>query len=68
MERWKVQSRVKRRQFQTVPLPRFHIAVYAKRRSRKPKLTDHQKCEAIKRRDRDGETLAEIGRSWGGGL
>jgi DNA invertase Pin-like site-specific DNA recombinase len=29
---------------------------------RKPKLTDHQKREAIKRRDRDGETLAEIGR------
>ena len=26
------------------------------------KLTDHQKREAIKRRDRDGETLAEIGR------
>ena len=25
------------------------------------KLTDHQKREAIKRRDRDGETLAEIG-------
>jgi DNA invertase Pin-like site-specific DNA recombinase len=31
---------------------------------RKPKLTDHQKREAIKRRDRDGETLAEIGRSY----
>ena len=30
---------------------------------RKPKLTDHQR-EAIKRRDRDGETLAEIGRSY----
>jgi hypothetical protein len=29
---------------------------------RKPKLTDHQKREAIKRRDHDGETLAEIGR------
>jgi DNA invertase Pin-like site-specific DNA recombinase len=28
------------------------------------KLTDHQKREAIKRRDRDGETLAEIGRSY----
>jgi hypothetical protein len=42
----------------------FHNAVYAKRRSRKPKLTDHQKREAIKRRYRDGETLAEIGRSY----
>jgi hypothetical protein len=31
---------------------------------RRPKLTDHQKREAIKRRDRDGETLAEIGRSY----
>jgi hypothetical protein len=31
---------------------------------RKSKLTDHQKREAIKRRDRDGETLAEIGRTY----
>jgi DNA invertase Pin-like site-specific DNA recombinase len=31
---------------------------------RKPKLTGHQKREAIKRRDRDGETLAEIGCSY----
>jgi Resolvase, N terminal domain len=31
---------------------------------RKPKLTGHQKREAIKRRDRDAETLAEIGRSY----
>ncbi len=31
---------------------------------RKPKLTPHQMCEAIKRRDRDGETLEEIGRSY----
>jgi DNA invertase Pin-like site-specific DNA recombinase len=31
---------------------------------RKPKLTDHQKREAIKRRDRGEETLAEIGRSY----
>jgi DNA invertase Pin-like site-specific DNA recombinase len=30
----------------------------------RPKLTDHQKREAIKRRDRDGETLADIGRSY----
>jgi hypothetical protein len=29
-----------------------------------PKLTDYQKREAIKRRDRDGETLAEIRRSY----
>ena len=34
------------------------------RMGRKPKLTDHQKREAIKRRDRDGETLAEIDRSY----
>jgi DNA invertase Pin-like site-specific DNA recombinase len=31
---------------------------------RKPKLTEHQKREAIKRRDRGDETLAEIGRSY----
>jgi DNA invertase Pin-like site-specific DNA recombinase len=31
---------------------------------RKPKMTDHQKREAIKRRDRGEETLAEIGRSY----
>jgi DNA invertase Pin-like site-specific DNA recombinase len=31
---------------------------------RKPKLTDHQRKEAIKRRDRGEETLAEIGRSY----
>jgi DNA invertase Pin-like site-specific DNA recombinase len=31
---------------------------------RKPKLTGHQRREAIRRRDRDGETLAEIGRSY----
>jgi DNA invertase Pin-like site-specific DNA recombinase len=34
------------------------------RMGRKPKLTDHQKREAIKRRDRAEETLAEIGRSY----
>ncbi len=28
---------------------------------RKPKLTEHQKREAIKRRDKDGETLRSIG-------
>jgi DNA invertase Pin-like site-specific DNA recombinase len=31
---------------------------------RRPKLNDHQRREAIKRRDRDDETLAEIGRSY----
>jgi len=31
---------------------------------RKPKMTDHQKKEAIRRRDRGEETLAEIGRSY----
>jgi DNA invertase Pin-like site-specific DNA recombinase len=31
---------------------------------RRPKLTDHQRREAIKRRDRADETLAEIGRSY----
>jgi DNA invertase Pin-like site-specific DNA recombinase len=31
---------------------------------RKPKLTPHQKREAIKRRDIDGETLRSIGRSY----
>jgi DNA invertase Pin-like site-specific DNA recombinase len=31
---------------------------------RKPKLTEHQKREAIRRRDHGEETLAEIGRSY----
>jgi len=31
---------------------------------RKPKLTQHQKAEAIKRRDKDGETLRSIARSY----
>jgi DNA invertase Pin-like site-specific DNA recombinase len=31
---------------------------------RKPKLTPHQKAEAIKRRDTDGETLRSIARSY----
>ena len=34
------------------------------RMGRKPKLTPHQKQEAIKRRDRGGESLADIGRSY----
>ena len=32
---------------------------------RKPKLTDHQKPEAIRRRDIDGEPVREIARSAG---
>jgi DNA invertase Pin-like site-specific DNA recombinase len=31
---------------------------------RKPKLTEHQKQEAIRRRDRDGEPVREIARSY----
>jgi DNA invertase Pin-like site-specific DNA recombinase len=31
---------------------------------RKPKLTDHQQREAVKRRDHGDETLAEIGRNY----
>jgi hypothetical protein len=31
---------------------------------RKPKITDHQTPEAIKRRDQGKETLAAIGRSY----
>jgi DNA invertase Pin-like site-specific DNA recombinase len=31
---------------------------------RKPKLTDHQKREAICRRDQDGETVRDIARSY----
>jgi DNA invertase Pin-like site-specific DNA recombinase len=34
------------------------------RMGRKPKLTGHQRREAIKRRDHGDETLAEIGRSY----
>jgi DNA invertase Pin-like site-specific DNA recombinase len=30
---------------------------------RKPKLTEHQKREAIRRRDRDGEPVCEIART-----
>lgn len=31
---------------------------------RKPKLTPHQKAEAVKRRDKEGETLRSIARSY----
>jgi hypothetical protein len=31
---------------------------------RRPKVTDHQQREAIKRRDHGEETLAEIGRNY----
>jgi DNA invertase Pin-like site-specific DNA recombinase len=34
------------------------------RMGRPPKLTPHQQREAIKRRDRSGESCAEIGRSY----
>jgi DNA invertase Pin-like site-specific DNA recombinase len=34
------------------------------RLGRKPKLTDHQKREAIRRRDRLGEPVREIARSY----
>ena len=34
------------------------------RMGRPPKLTPHQRREAIRRRDRDGETLADIARSY----
>jgi DNA invertase Pin-like site-specific DNA recombinase len=34
------------------------------RMGRPPKLTSHQQREAIRRRDRDGETLADIARSY----
>ena len=34
------------------------------RMGRKPKLTAHQTAEAIKRRDKGAETLAEIARSY----
>jgi len=34
------------------------------RLGRKPKLTPHQQREAIRRRDVDGETLADIARSY----
>jgi DNA invertase Pin-like site-specific DNA recombinase len=33
---------------------------------RKPKLTDHQRREAIRRRDIDGETVRDIARSYNG--
>ena len=34
------------------------------RMGRPPKLTSHQRREAIRRRDRDGDTLADIARSY----
>jgi DNA invertase Pin-like site-specific DNA recombinase len=34
------------------------------RMGRKPKLTDHQRREAIRRRDHGDETLEHIGRSY----
>jgi hypothetical protein len=35
----------------------------ASKLGRKPKLTDHQKREAIRRRDQEGEPVREIARS-----
>jgi DNA invertase Pin-like site-specific DNA recombinase len=42
---------------------RARAVARGQRMGRPFKLTDHQKREAIKRRDRDGETLRSIGRS-----
>jgi DNA invertase Pin-like site-specific DNA recombinase len=39
---------------------REHAKARGVKMGRKSKLTDHQKPEAIKRRDHDDETLAEI--------
>jgi hypothetical protein len=44
----------------TVPL----FLARGQRMGRPPKLTPHQKREAIKRRDQGDETLADIGRSY----
>ena len=43
---------------------RAHAKAKGVKMGRRPKLTDHQKREAIKRRDHGEETLAEIGRSY----
>jgi DNA invertase Pin-like site-specific DNA recombinase len=43
---------------------RAHAKANGVRLGRKPKLTDHQKREAIKRRDHGEESLAEIGRTY----
>ena len=43
---------------------RARAVVRGQRMGRPPKLTPHQQREAIKRRDRGGESLADIGRSY----
>ena len=43
---------------------RARAVARGQRMGRPPKLTPHQKREAIKRRDEDEESLADIGRSY----
>jgi len=43
---------------------REHAKARGVKMGRPPKLTSHQQREAIRRRDRDGETLADIARSY----
>src|SRR5450631_2479267 len=43
---------------------RARAVARGQRMGRPPKLTPHQRREAIKRRDRGGESLADIGRSY----
>jgi hypothetical protein len=42
----------------------YRAKAHGVKMGRKPKLTDHQRHEALKRRDHGEETLAEIGRSY----
>ncbi len=46
----------------------LHAETHAKAKGvklgRRPKLTEHQRKEAIRRRDKGDESLAEIGRSY----
>jgi helix-turn-helix resolvase-like protein len=43
---------------------RSHAEAHGVSMGRKPKLTQHQQHEAIRRRDRDGETLRSIARTY----
>ena len=43
---------------------RARAVARGQRMGRPPKLTPHQRREAIKRRDRGGESLTDIGRSY----
>jgi hypothetical protein len=48
-------------------LARDTVRVYAARSAKmvaKPKIARHLRCEAIRRRDRDGEPVREIARSY----